>query len=268
MPPCYGLSMIRAFWDNFRILQLARPALLVFCACTSVLAAARSDPATDATYARFSAIAGEPQDSVRFFRIHHWQPLSERALVLWLGREEPYLIDLRERCHDLKRELSLRIADYQRPGRNMLRARWSSIFTRDGQDCRIASIRALDFSRIHEINPRELGTGEAARTGTENDQASTARRWAALVSVHMEPPDYPRNDAGRNKHGVVHVAAEVLPDGRVRKTEILDSSGHVDLDHAALDAVRQWRFEPYRNDDQALPVWVRVPVVFADDSGR
>ena len=127
-------------WDSSGIRRLARSALLVLCACTSAYAsAASSDPATDATYARFAAIAGEPQDSVRFFRIYYWQPLSERALVLWLGLEEPYLIDLRERCYDLKRELFLRIADYQRPGRNVLRARWSSIFTRDGQDCRIGS---------------------------------------------------------------------------------------------------------------------------------
>lgn len=251
--------MIGATWRFLSIRRLARTALLLCaCACASA-ASARSDPEIDAAYARFASIAGEPQDSVRFFRIYYWQPLSERALVLWLGREEPYLVDLRERCNNLKRELFLRIADYQRPGRNVLRARWSSIFTRDGQDCRIGSIRALDFSRITEVEPRPIGAAE---------QSADRRQWATLVSVHMEAPEYPKNAAGRNKHGVVMVAAQVMPDGRVAKTEISDSSGHVDLDHAALRAVAHWRFEPYRNEDPTRLVWVEVPVVFAHESAR
>lgn len=249
------------------IRRLARTAL-VLCACAHpIAAAARTDPETDPAYARFAAIAGEPQDSVRFFRIYHWQALGERSLVLWLGREEPYLIDMRERCRDLGKELFLRIADYQRPGRNVLRARWSSIFTRDGQDCRIGSIRALDFSRIDEVDPRVIGAPATGSGGTSNAPADQ-RLWAALISVHMEPPEYPKNAAGRNKHGVVLVAAEVLPDGHVRKTEITDSSGHVDLDHAALRAVDHWRFEPYRTEKPGGLVWVQVPVVFAPDSAR
>jgi len=251
--------MIGASSDILGVWRLARTVLSVLCLCAgSSAAAASAEPQTDAAYARFAAIAGEPQDSVRFYRIYHWQPLGERSLVLWLGREEPYLIDMRERCRDLGQELFLRIADYQRPGRNVLRARWSSIFTRDGQDCRIGSIRALDFSRIDEVDPRLIGAPAAA------DQ----RLWAALVSVHMEPPEYPKNAAGRNKHGVVLVAAEVTPDGHVRKTEITDSSGHVDLDHEALRAVDHWRFEPYRTEEPGRLVWVQVPVVFAPDSGR
>lgn len=252
--------MIGATWDFCYLRQLARTALLLCAGFSPFAAVARADPESDATYARFAAIAGEAQDSVRFFRIYYWQPLGERSLVLWLGREEPYLIDLRERCRDLGRELFLRVADYQRPGRNVLRARWSSIFTRDGQDCRIGSIRALDFSRIDEIDPREIEVPEAAQSGQ--------RQWATLVSVHMEPPEYPKNAAGRNKHGVVLVAAEVLPDGQVHKTEIIDSSGHVDLDHEALRAVGHWRFEPYRNAKPDTHVWVQVPVVFSPDHGR
>lgn len=260
--------MIGASLDLSVIRALARSALLVLCACTSgFAAAARSDAEIDAAHARFAAIAGEPQDSVRFYRMYFWQPLGERSLVLWLGREEPYLIDLRERCRGLGQELFLRIADYQRPGRNVLRARWSLIFTRDGQYCRVSSIRALDFSRIDEVDPRPIGAA-AQSAGGASKAPTDQRLWAALVSVHMEPPEYPKNAAGRNKHGVVLVAAEVMPDGHVRKTEITDSSGHVDLDHAALQAVDHWRFEPYRSEEPDRTVWVQIPVVFAPDSGR
>lgn len=105
-------------------------------------------------YAALETIAGEPLDSVRFFRVRFWQPISEHAIVLWLGREEPYLIDLRDRCYGIEKEGWLRLADYQRPGRNQLRARWSSILLRDGRDCRVGQIRALDYEALQALDAR------------------------------------------------------------------------------------------------------------------
>ena len=105
-------------------------------------------------YAELETIASEPLDAVRFFRVRYWQPLSEHALVLWLGREEPYLIDLRDRCFGIERELWLRLADFERPGRNQLRARWSRILLRDGRDCRIGRIRALDYDALLKLDAR------------------------------------------------------------------------------------------------------------------
>ena len=238
--------------------------LLLAACCAPVSHAAPSAAEIDATYQRFAAIASEPQDSVRFYRLHYWQPISDRALVLWLGREEPYLIDLRERCYGLRQELFLRIADYQRPGRNMLRARWSSILTRNGHDCRIGSIRALDFSRIGELAPRDLphDTGPALSRPAGSAANADERRWEALVSVLMVPPERPKNSAGRQQQGTTHVAAKVAPDGSVVFTEVLIGSGSSELDKAALAAVMRWRFEPYRSDDPELRVWVQVPIVF------
>lgn len=246
---------------------------LLLAACCDVAAATTPAPAeVDATYQRFEALAGKSQESVRFFRMYYWQPISDRALVLWLGLEEPYLIDLRERCHGLRQELFLRIADFQRPGRNMLRARWSSIVTRHGHDCRIGNIRALDFSRIDEIEPRPITRDPRLAGGAPNVTPGTGatlrqhdedpRQWATLVSVSMVPPEQPSSGAGRFRHGITHIAAKIDPDGHVLATDVLISSGHRDLDSAALEAVLGWRFEPYRSDDPDLRVWVQVPVVF------
>lgn len=266
--------MIGASRNPAGIRQLARLWLLVMGAGLSLPAvAARPAPEAEAVYAHFAAIAGEPQDAVRFFRIYYWQPISDRALVLWLGREEPYLIELREHCFGLSQELSLRIADYQRPGRNTLRSRWSAIITRSALPCRIGTIRALDFSRIDELDPRFLPESpDAAKpvpatakpvSGVRPPTPQDGRRWASLVSVHMQPPEEPKNDAGRGKQGVSYVAAEVAPDGMVRATEILVRSGDAELDAAALEAVMHWRFEPYRMDEHGTPVWVQVPIVFS-----
>jgi protein TonB len=40
------------------------------------------------------------------------------------------------------------------------------------------------------------------------------------------------------------------------------SAGHRDLDRAAIDAIRQWQFEPARRGPTPVAVWVTLPVRF------
>ena len=250
---------------------------LLLCLATWLSPAFADDEANDEArseqYQRFEAIAGQSQESVRFFRVYYWQPIDEHSLVLWLGREEPYLINLRERCYNLMKQLTLRIADYQRPGRNSLRSTWSQIITDDGRSCRIDSIRALDFDRIKEIDPRFIPRSPAsAKRRPLSDIAISSngdlppddgRRWLNLVSIKMPQPNYPRSAYRRGRSGIAHVAAEVAPDGSVISTELLISSGTEALDKAAVRAVKQWRFETYRSEEPGEHVWVQVPIVFA-----
>jgi protein TonB len=56
----------------------------------------------------------------------------------------------------------------------------------------------------------------------------------------------------------VHVAS----DGRVADVVVQESAGHPDLDQAAVDAVRRWRFEPARRGTEAVAMWVLLPVEF------
>jgi len=211
---------------------------------------------------RFAAIAGEALDSVRFFRVYHWQPIDDRTLILWLGREEPYLIDLRENCSGLKSQLFLRLGDFQRPGRNVLRARWSQVIMDANRSCRIGQIRALDFARVAQINARKISQSDPP-TKREKPPAGAAddgRIWANLVSIKMVQPDYPT--AARAHRGVSQVAAQVDSSGAVLTTELLISSGHAELDQEALRVVKQWQFEPYASDAELL-VWVHVPIDFS-----
>jgi protein TonB len=56
----------------------------------------------------------------------------------------------------------------------------------------------------------------------------------------------------------VYVAA----DGRVSEVLVHESAGHPDLDSAAAEAVKRWRFEPARRGAEAVGVWVLLPVEF------
>jgi len=54
----------------------------------------------------------------------------------------------------------------------------------------------------------------------------------------------------------------VAADGHVTSVAVARSAGHADLDQAAAEAVRQWRFEPGRRGDEPVGIWVQVPVEF------
>lgn len=73
--------------------------------------------------------------------------------------------------------------------------------------------------------------------------------------------------ARRNgEEGTVLLRVLVGRDGTPLKVEIDQSSRSRLLDHAALDAVKGWRFVPARRGTDAIEAWVRVPVSFRLES--
>lgn len=65
-------------------------------------------------------------------------------------------------------------------------------------------------------------------------------------------PKYPRVSRRRDEEGTVHIRVTVSPTGRLELSEVVRSSGHVRLDAAALEAVRQARFQPARKNGQSI----------------
>ena len=53
--------------------------------------------------------------------------------------------------------------------------------------------------------------------------------------------------------------------GRPQDAAIRNSSGDAGLDQAALDAVRDWRFEPAKRDGVPMRAWCIVPITFSLD---
>ena len=58
------------------------------------------------------------------------------------------------------------------------------------------------------------------------------------------------------------VRVEVGADGVPTSVEVAQRSGSRDLDRAAVNAVRQWRFQPAQRDGQAVAGAVTVPIDF------
>jgi protein TonB len=76
------------------------------------------------------------------------------------------------------------------------------------------------------------------------------------------PPEYPEIARLRGYEGVVLIAAEILPTGRVGNARIRQSSGYAILDQSALEAVKPWRFEPAKKSGKPFTFWVEVPIKF------
>jgi protein TonB len=74
-------------------------------------------------------------------------------------------------------------------------------------------------------------------------------------------PIYPAMARTARVQGVVILEAVIDASGRVESARVLRSIPV--LDQAALDAVRQWRFDPARLNNQPVPVVMTVTVNFS-----
>lgn len=62
--------------------------------------------------------------------------------------------------------------------------------------------------------------------------------------------------------GTALLKMRITEQGRVEDAQVERSAGHPDLDQAALEAVRRWRFEPARRSGEPVSVLVVLPVEF------
>ena len=79
---------------------------------------------------------------------------------------------------------------------------------------------------------------------------------------YQHRPAYPSSARRLGIQGTTLLSVLVAEDGRVADVVVKQSAGHPDLDQAATDAVRRWRFEPARRGSEAVAVWVLLPVEF------
>jgi len=76
-------------------------------------------------------------------------------------------------------------------------------------------------------------------------------------------PRYPEPARLAGVQGTVVLRARVTVEGAVAEVVIDRSAGHTDLDTAAVEALRRWRFEPARRAGRPVEVWIVIPVHFS-----
>jgi periplasmic protein TonB len=93
-------------------------------------------------------------------------------------------------------------------------------------------------------------------TGSELGRVARPRGGYQLL------PTYPSTARRLGIQGTALLRVLVLDDGRVGEIQVQKSAGHPDLDRAASDAVKRWRFDPARKGNENVSTWVLLPVEF------
>jgi protein TonB len=87
-------------------------------------------------------------------------------------------------------------------------------------------------------------------------------RQARPQGGYQVRPSYPATPRRLGIQGTTLLRVHVLADGRIGDVLVEKSAGHPELDDAATDAVKRWRFDPARRGSDAVAMWVLLPVEF------
>lgn len=78
----------------------------------------------------------------------------------------------------------------------------------------------------------------------------------------MRPPKYPPQAARQHQEGTVILKVLVGIDGSPQDITVEKSSGSRLLDRAAIDAVKNWKFNPGQKGGKPSPGYALVPIEF------
>lgn len=84
--------------------------------------------------------------------------------------------------------------------------------------------------------------------------------------LYSPPPRYPEYARRHGYEGVVMLQVRISPWGLTERVRVIASSGYEMLDNAAMEAVRDWRFEAATNSKgDFVATTLRLPIVFKLD---
>lgn len=113
-------------------------------------------------------------------------------------------------------------------------------------------------------------TAEPVEPETEQAQEEYVPRAAPVTPPRTDArqqnnpaPAYPRVSRRRGEQGTVILEILILADGSVDEVRVKSSSGYSRLDKSAMQAVKQWRYEPARRGEQVIDFWYEQPIVFS-----
>lgn len=108
----------------------------------------------------------------------------------------------------------------------------------------------------------------AAQTPQETAQVEPLPEPLAAAAGSSDMPDakpapsYPAAALRAGETGTVVVRVDVDATGYPNNATVIQRSGSRELDRAATDAVRRWRFTPAQSNGQAVPGSIEVPFDF------
>jgi len=113
--------------------------------------------------------------------------------------------------------------------------------------------------------------GESVATPSQpGPRPNLAGQLVDLAEVDLAPqarqrdlPRYTRKARRLRQQGVVELSVRVDEHGEVADVELVEGIPESDLNQAAIDIARSWKFSPARKDGEAVQVWKNVALEFA-----
>ncbi len=122
---------------------------------------------------------------------------------------------------------------------------------------------------VQEEAPKLVETAPPPPASTEPAPAAPGSTTPAAgnsqpmpVAGQSPPPTYPAAALRRGESGSVVVRVDVDATGYANNITVIQRSGSRELDRAATDAVRRWRFSPALSNGQPVPGSIEVPFDF------
>jgi protein TonB len=138
----------------------------------------------------------------------------------------------------------------------------------------VATLPAISEPAPAPASPRPAAESGTVALGPSGPSAAVAAgppnratpdgltRTARPQGGYQVRPAYPSAPRRLGVQGTTVLRVHVLVDGRIGDVLVERSAGHPDLDQAAMEAVRRWRFDPARRGADAVAMWVLLPVEF------
>ena len=103
-------------------------------------------------------------------------------------------------------------------------------------------------------------TGQLVAPGWSESPIAVPETVSRALLEHQVAPKYPDQALKMGVDGPVVLAASIDEDGAVHDLKLV--SGYLVLAHAAVDAVKQWRYKPYRRNGTSVGIETLITVNF------
>ncbi len=116
--------------------------------------------------------------------------------------------------------------------------------------------------KLVETAPPPPASTEPAPAAPGSTTPAAGNSQPMPVAGQSPPPTYPAAALRRGESGSVVVRVDVDATGYANNITVIQRSGSRELDRAATDAVRRWRFSPALSNGQPVPGSIEVPFDF------
>lgn len=120
----------------------------------------------------------------------------------------------------------------------------------------------LTAARRFGAEPRDIQAVQQLGTAKAAPKVDPATLSASLKAVKTEPPQYPQSALERRVTGSVLLSYTVDSKGNTRDVQVLQSTPAGVFDHAAMTAVKRWKYAPVVVNGAAVEVPSRTLVRF------